>query len=123
MRLSNGRRASGGSNISSKHGVARKRGAARRVVAATLETLEARQLLASWQPLAHAPPGPIGIANLLSDGTVLVHREADNTSKIWYKLTPDSTGSYVNGTWSTLAQGTLERWSFPSNVLKDGRVF
>jgi hypothetical protein len=40
---------------------------------------------------------------LASNGTVLVHAEppAGGTSK-WYKLTPDSRGSYTDGTWSQL---------------------
>ena len=55
---------------------------------------------------------------LLSDGTVI-----GTQGKNWYKLTPDSTGSYVNGTWSTLASMSLERLYDATNVLKDGRVF
>jgi hypothetical protein len=39
---------------------------------------------------------------LLTDGTVMVHSEQDN-SQLWYKLTPDNTGSYINGTWKQMA--------------------
>src|SRR5262249_21768401 len=44
-------------------------------------------------------------------------------SKAWYQLKPDSSGSYVNGTWSSLAPMSLERLYFGSNLLPDGRVF
>jgi hypothetical protein len=58
---------------------------------------------------------------LLSDGTVMV--EGGGVSKNWYRLTPDSAGSYVNGAWSSLASMGTERLYFASNVLTDGRVF
>ena len=54
----------------------------------------------------------------LSDGTVI-----GTQGKNWYKLTPDSSGSYVNGTWSTMASMSLERLYDATNVLPDGRVF
>src|SRR5262249_54463798 len=44
-------------------------------------------------------------------------------SKNWYQLTPDATGSYLNGTWSTLASMSTQRLYFPSNVLPSGKVF
>jgi hypothetical protein len=42
----------------------------------------------------------------------------------WYRLTPSSTGSYVNGTWTTLASmpGGYDPLYFASAVLPDGRV-
>src|SRR5581483_11067208 len=56
-----------------------------------------------WTPLVNPPPfGTPGTMLLESDGTVLVHDEPDNDTTggtaAWYKLTPDSHGSYVNGT-------------------------
>ena len=58
----------------------------------------------SWQPLTHQPSFTAGQALLLTDGTVMVHREDPNDGfSEWYKLTPDINGSYVNGTWSQLA--------------------
>ena len=79
----------------------------------------------SWQPLTHQPSFTAGTALLLTDGTVMVHHEDPNDGfSEWYKLTPDSNGSYVNGTWSQLASlspnyGPL---FFTSAVLADGRV-
>lgn len=57
---------------------------------------------------------------LLNDGTVMAH---NGQGSAWYRLTPDSSGSYVNGTWTTLAAMHDTRLYFSSDVLKDGRVF
>src|SRR2546429_495779 len=58
----------------------------------------------TWAPLAHTAPGSVGLMLLLSDGTVMVENNDDGGTygPAWYRLTPSSTGSYVNGTWSTL---------------------
>lgn len=77
-----------------------------------------------WSNLANAPTGgPYNFGNplLLTDGTVIVHRT--DTSD-WYKLTPDISGSYVNGTWSQIASmaATYAPKFFASAVLPDGRV-
>jgi hypothetical protein len=67
-------------------------------------------------------PGP-GLANpiLLTDGTVIVQ---DAGCPDWWRLTPDNTGSYANGTWSQIA--SLPPGYAPlyhsSAVLPDGRV-
>jgi hypothetical protein len=59
---------------------------------------------------------------LLTDGTVIMH--AGGCSGRWLRLTPDSTGSYVNGTWSKIASlpSGYEPFYFASQVLRDGRV-
>ncbi len=57
---------------------------------------------------------------LLSDGTVMC---ADGGGTGWFRLTPDTHGSYVNGTWSTRAHSIDSRLYFSSQVLRDGRVF
>ena len=49
----------------------------------------------------------------------MVQEEATNH---WHALTPDSNGSYVNGTWLTLADMSFWRRYYASGVLKDGRV-
>jgi hypothetical protein len=96
-----------------------------------IESLEERTLLnGTWTALAHAQPAGATSGNmmLLSDGTVMVHANnnifgtASNGNQ-WYRLTPDGTGSYVNGTWTQLASMNRVRLFFPSNVLPDGRVF
>ncbi|HEY4920980.1 MAG TPA: kelch repeat-containing protein, partial [Xanthobacteraceae bacterium] len=57
---------------------------------------------------------------LLTDGTVMCQNSDSNQ---WWKLKPDIAGSYVNGTWSALANGPNSPLYFASAVLRDGRVF
>ena len=54
---------------------------------------------------------------LLSDGTVIF------LGLPCSRLTPDIHGSYVNGTWTTLAPMHNTRTFYSSQVLPDGRVF
>jgi len=68
-----------------------------------------------------------GTAFLLTDGTVMMQEfksffGATWASRRWWKLTPDQTGSYQNGSWSQLADSNLARTYFASAVLADGRV-
>src|ERR671936_192302 len=63
----------------------------------TLTTISFAQTLT---PLVHQSPGGANLAFQLTDGTVLCQA---NSSQDWYKLTPDNTGSYVNGTWTQVA--------------------
>src|SRR5689334_19796107 len=75
----------------------------------------------TWTPLTHQPTFGASTALLLTDGRVLVqHIEAAD----YWSLTPDNTGSYLNGTWTKLASlpsgyGPLY---YASAVLRDGRV-
>lgn len=80
----------------------------------------------TWQVSANAfPPGGAASPLLLTDGTVIV---AEGNSPVWYKLTPDINGSYVNGTWTQIASlpvigGTQYAPLYhASAVLPDGRV-
>src|SRR5882724_637531 len=75
----------------------------------------------TWTPLAHNAPSSIDLMLLLSDGTVMAQQSG--VSSNWYRLTPDIHGSYINGTWTTLAAMHDARLYFASQVLKDGRVF
>jgi hypothetical protein len=84
-----------------------------------------------WQPLTNQPQIPVttcnfpapGFANplLLTDGSVIVQ---DAGCPDWWRLTPDSSGSYANGTWTQIA--SLPPGYAPlyhsSAVLPDGRV-
>ncbi len=75
----------------------------------------------SWTPLTNQPTFLAGNPMLLMDGSVLVHQWETNN---WHKLTPDATGSYANGTWSTVApmsSGYQPLW-YGSAVLPDGRL-
>ena len=72
-------------------------------------------------PLKHQPPNGAQLSFQLTDGTVLVQSFND---PLWYKLTPDNTGSYVNGTWTQMASlpSGYSPDAFSSAVLADGRV-
>jgi hypothetical protein len=56
---------------------------------------------------------------LLPDGSVL----AASGGAEWARLTPNSSGSYINGTWTRLADANDSRLYDASQVLPDGRVF
>ena len=82
-----------------------------------------------WTPLKNPPPiGTPGTMLLESNGTVLVHDEPDNNTTggttAWYKLTPDSKGSYIDGTWSRIASmpAGYTPLYFASAILPDGRM-
>jgi hypothetical protein len=79
--------------------------------------------ISPWTPLSNQPTFLVdGSANpmLLMDGSVLVQ---DAGFPDWWKLTPDESGNYVNGTWTQVA--SLPPGYSPlyhsSAVLPDGR--
>jgi hypothetical protein len=92
-----------------------------------VEALEDRCLMTgTWTPLTNLLPDPVGASAmmLLSDGTVMIQGGGETfASQNWYKLTPDASGSYINGTFSPRASMGLGRLAFPSNVLPNGKVF
>jgi hypothetical protein len=74
----------------------------------------------SWAPVKNTPffaAAPL----LLTDGTVLVHAVDDAS---WWRLAPDSLGSYTDGRWSEVSPlpADYEPTFFASAVLADGRV-
>src|SRR5689334_13794464 len=81
---------------------------------------------AQWTVLNNQPGVPIGTTLLLTDGTVMAQQLTNDGfgTSSWWKLTPDISGSYVNGTWTQLASlpsGYAPLW-YASAVLPDGRV-
>jgi hypothetical protein len=72
-----------------------------------------------WDSLKNAPSFNTSTMFLLSDGRVMVQEEA---TAHWHALTPDDTGSYINGTWSALADMSFWRRYYASGMLKDGRI-
>ena len=83
----------------------------------------ARAMGSGWQPVTSQGTwsnGPFSEV-LLTDGSVLVH---DYCSSNWNRLVPDSTGSYVNGTWQKAAamSSTYGPLYDASAVLPDGKV-
>ncbi len=78
------------------------------------------QAVGSWTALASAAPGGVQNMLLLTDGTVLCQNQGGT---IWYKLTPNGVGgSYVNGSWTTMASMGSSRRFFVSAMLQSGRV-
>ena len=78
------------------------------------------QAVGTWTALAHAAPAAVDTMLLLSDGTVMA---ANAGGRAWYQLIPDNRGSYINGTWRSLASMHDTRLYYSSAVLRDGRVF
>ncbi|MDP4220175.1 MAG: hypothetical protein Q8916_10510 [Bacteroidota bacterium] len=72
----------------------------------------------TWHGLTHQPLFNTSTMILLTDGRIMVQEEA---TKHWHALTPVN-GSYLNGTWSNLADMSIWRRYYASGVLKDGRV-
>lgn len=81
---------------------------------------------ATWTVGATQSPYPSGgLMLLLPDGSVLCKSTAgpDPFGNMWFKLTPDASGSYMNGTWSGLSPMQDTRLYFSSQVMKDGRIY
>ena len=86
-----------------------------------LVVVSGASLAQTLKTLAHQPPDGIQVSFQLTDGTVMVQGYGASD---WWKLTPDKTGSYVNGTWTQIASlpaGYVPD-DFASAVLADGRL-
>jgi len=70
--------------------------------------------------LKHQTPAGIAQVFLMTDGTVI--GPDLNTPETWWKLTPDITGSYINGTWTKIASLSYGPDAFSGAVLADGRL-
>ncbi len=91
----------------------------------TREALSSQPWTKVASPFPGGGAGPANVA-LLTDGSVLVsdpERSDGDPWYRWYRLRPDSTGSYANGTWSTAASSSIGRQFAPAYVLRDGRYF
>ena len=92
---------------------------------ATMVMLAGMALSQSWQPLTNQAPFNADVMTLLQDGSILVHEypKTSGTNHVW-KLTPDNTGSYLNGTWTQVASlpSGYAPLYFSTQVLLDGRV-
>ena len=90
-----------------------------------LEEFEPRRLSSAsngtWTELTNLAPAGVRTMLLLSNGTVMA--QENSVTNVWYQLTPDASGNYINGTWSPLAPMSLQRNDFGSAVLPNGNVF
>jgi hypothetical protein len=78
----------------------------------------------TWKKVATNPPSVVGHVMLLTDGSVLALNAGCALTGNWYRLVPDSTGSYVNGAWvdaGRLPAGYNPLY-FASAVLPSGNV-
>jgi hypothetical protein len=71
--------------------------------------------------LTHQPPDGAIITMQMTDGTVIAQGYGDSD---WWKLTPDNTGSYKNGTWKQIASlpSDYSPYAQAEAVLADGRL-
>src|SRR4051812_39087531 len=78
----------------------------------------------TWSAVSSTAPNSVELMMLLPDGTVMA-ADAYNGGygNAWYRLTPNSSGSYVNGTWSSRASAAYTRLWCSSQVLRNGKVF
>jgi hypothetical protein len=75
----------------------------------------------TWTALTNSPVnGNDGVMLLLADGRVLCK---NNTGVGWDILSPDGSGSYANGGWTSADDMDSSRTFCTSQVLQDGRVF
>jgi hypothetical protein len=71
--------------------------------------------------LAHQPPDGAIITLQMTDGTVIAQGYGETD---WWRLTPDNTGSYRNGTWAQIASlpSGYSPYAMTEAVLADGRL-
>ncbi len=75
--------------------------------------------------LRNQAPEPLVYGLLLTDGTVLAQGSPGphgGSLNHWFKLTPDSKGSYLNGTWTQAANAPYSPLYVGGAVLADGRL-
>jgi regulation of enolase protein 1 (concanavalin A-like superfamily) len=77
-------------------------------------------MAATWTKLTNSAPSGVEAMTLLSNGDVLAQV---NGSAGWELLTPSSTGSYVNGTWSRLSNAPDSRTYYSTQMLPNGNVY
>ncbi|HKD04228.1 MAG TPA: hypothetical protein VKB77_17440 [Terriglobales bacterium] len=75
----------------------------------------------TWTSITNQPTFFPDTSVLLTDGTVMTHEY--NTPN-WWRLTPNNTGSYLNGTWTKLGSmpSNYAPLYFASVILRDGKV-
>ena len=74
-----------------------------------------------WVPVTVPDPaGSSGVMTLLSDGSVMV--QSGGVTNQFKRLSPDATGSYTNGAWSSLTSMSKTRLLNGQNVLPSGKV-
>jgi hypothetical protein len=77
----------------------------------------------TWTPLTNSAPCPAGYGVSLmlqgTDGRILAQCYDGQT---WMALKPDIHGSYLNGTWTTLAPAPVAKLYFANQILSNGNL-
>jgi hypothetical protein len=73
----------------------------------------------TWTRLTHTPSGSASAMWVMQDGRILVNLYASTQLAA---LTPDTTGSYANGTWQNVGKLLLLKTAYASAILSDGRL-
>jgi Kelch motif. len=84
----------------------------------------AKWVCISWAVIIHLIcSGDAGPVFLLTDGSVLLNENASGYgTHRWWRLAPDTNGSYAAGTWIRMADANVGRKYFAAGVLADGRL-
>src|ERR1700687_2824751 len=81
--------------------------------------------MGTWQSLVNIPAIGVSTMLLAADGSVVCR--ADDSAAAggngWLRLSPDTSGEYLSGSWSSMPPMKNARRYFASAVLKDGRIF
>jgi hypothetical protein len=98
------------------------------VIAASMPLLSINHLnaqIGTWTKLTNLSPHEnMGVMLLLTNGNIICHDTVGGTvGQGWDMLTPDASGSYINGTWTTIASMKYDRFAFSSQVLPNGNVW
>jgi hypothetical protein len=87
------------------------------IILATLLALMPRETSAgTWTALTTTPPIAVCQMRVLGDGTILAMSPDGQSAR----LTPDISGSYINGTWTVLSTANYGRLYFSSETLTNG---
>ncbi len=91
------------------------------VAALTVVLVGKPAAFSAWTALTNQAPQFPGTMLLLSDGSVMVQGNPGH----FMRLSPDATGNYVNGTWSTstIANMSIGRQYYASHVLPNRKVW
>jgi hypothetical protein len=94
------------------------------LASAVVASAQSTPALGKWTPLTNQPGVNLGPMLQLRDGRILVHEEQTGNAQAWHILTPDASGSYVKGTWSSggLLPSGYAPFYFGSQVLLDGKT-
>ena len=82
----------------------------------------AAHLTPRFQRGTSQPPDFMQLAFLMTDGSILA--QGDSNWGSWYKYVPDASGSYADGTWTTVASlpSGYAPDAYAGTVLPDGRL-